>query len=79
MVLDTAPVHVSTEFRAAMEQDFPWVKMVFVPPRMMHCCQPLDLAYMVCFKIMLARKAAKHFARQAAHMLGEGGEVHVDM
>lgn len=71
LVLDVAPVHVSTEFRRMCEEVFPWVKRVYIPPNLTHKLQPLDRAYMFSFKKALAKETSRHFARQIIGSLQE--------
>ena len=77
--LDVAPVHVSKEFRAALAEQYPWVKTPYIKPRQTFCAQPLDLTYMRSFKSSLSDVASADFARQLVRGFDENDNVQFDL
>ena len=53
LVLDVAPVHCSVEFRWRVSTEWPWVHLVYVPPRFTGVAQPVDVAFGRTFFIYL--------------------------
>ena len=60
--MDCASVHISKEYTAAMQEQWPHVKLVYVPATFTAVAQPLDRAFMRPFTACMPQLAAEHFA-----------------
>jgi hypothetical protein len=74
LLLDSWSVHRSKEFREYMDRYFPWILLVYIPPRCTSKCQPLDVAVNYQFKNIIRQGFERQQHEIADEVLAAAGE-----